>query len=174
MKIIDVQFNSINGGSFAISAAKKESFHTENIEVINSILEEEKNIGLDKVNIHYDFSQRVSKHKEDLIQLIKKINSEGKKIFGYGASTKGNVLLQYCGLTSKDIPFIAEVNEEKFGCFTPGSKIPIISEKEAKSMNPDYFLVLPWHFKSNILLREKDFINNGGKFIFPLPKILII
>ena len=174
LKIIDVQFNSINGGSFAISAAKKESFHTENIEVINSILEEEKNIGLDKVNIHYDFSQRVSKHKEDLIQLIKKINSEGKKIFGYGASTKGNVLLQYCGLTSKDIPFIAEVNEEKFGCFTPGSKIPIISEKEAKSMNPDYFLVLPWHFKSNILLREKDFINNGGKFIFPLPKILII
>jgi hypothetical protein len=100
--------------------------------------------------------------------------ADGKKVFGYGASTKGNVLLQYCGFTEKEIPFIAEVNEEKFGSFTPGTKIPIISEKEAKLMNPDYFLVLPWHFKDGILNREKDYLASGGKFIFPCPQIQIV
>ena len=97
-----------------------------------------------------------------------------QKVFGYGASTKGNVLLQFCGFTEKEIPYIAEVNEEKFGAYTPGSLIPIISEEEAKAMKPDYFLVLPWHFKDNILRREKEYISNGGKFIFPLPEIEIV
>ena len=84
-------------------------------------------------------------------QLVK----SGKKIFGYGASTKGNVLLQYCNFNSSQIECIVEVNEEKFGSYTPGTNIPIISEDEAKKLNPDYYLVLPWHFKSNILEREK-------------------
>ena len=98
----------------------------------------------------------------------------GKKIIGYGASTKGNVLLQFCGFTSKHISFIADVNENKIGSYTPGTQIPIISEGEAKAMNPDYFLVLPWHFKDNILGREKEYLAKGGKFIFPLPEIEII
>ena len=100
--------------------------------------------------------------------------ADGKTILGYGASTKGNVLLQFCNFTTKQIPFIAEVNEEKFGSFTPGTHIPIISEKEAKAMNPDYFLVLPWHFKNSILEREQEYIKQGGKFIFPLPEIEIV
>lgn len=112
--------------------------------------------------------------KKNLVDLIDALVKDGKKVFGYGASTKGNVLLQFCNLTSKQIPYIAEVNEEKFGSYTPGSHIPIISEKEAKAMKPDYFLVLPWHFKNNILEREKDFLADGGKFIFPLPEIEII
>ena len=95
-------------------------------------------------------------------------------MFGYGASTKGNVLLQFCNLTKDDIPYIAEVNEDKFGSFTPGTGIKIISESEAKEMKPDYFLVLPWHFKASILEREKEYLENGGKFIFPLPDIEII
>jgi len=82
--------------------------------------------------------------------------------------------LQFCELTSDHIPFIAEVNKEKYGSFTPGTHIPIVSEEEAKAMNPDYFLVLPWHFKDNILAREKDYLAKGGKFIFPLPEIEII
>ena len=121
-----------------------------------------------------EFSERAFLHRKNLTDLINALVADGKKIFGYGASTKGNVLLQFCGLTEKEIPFIAEVNEEKFGCYTPGSNIPIISEKEAKAMNPDYFLVLPWHFKDNILAREEEYIMNGGKFIFPLPEIIII
>lgn len=107
------------------------------------------------------------------MELVKTLNSNGRSILGYGASTKGNVLLQFCDLTEAEIPAIAEVNPDKFGCFTPGTGIPIISEKEAKAMNPDYFLVLPWHFKDNIVQREQEFINNGGKLIFPLPEIEI-
>ena len=83
-------------------------------------------------------------------------------------------MLQYCGFTEKEIPFIAEVNEEKFGKYTPGTKIPIISETDAEKLMPDYYLVLPWHFRENILSREKDFINRGGKFIFPFPHIEIV
>ena len=109
-----------------------------------------------------------------LVFLIDSLVADGKKVFGYGASTKGNVLLQYCNLTSKQIPCIAEVNEDKYGSFTPGTLIPIISETKAKSENPDYFLVLPWHFKNNILAREQEYIANGGKFIFPLAEIEII
>jgi hypothetical protein len=87
---------------------------------------------------------------------------------------KGNVTLQFCGLTAKDIPAIAEVNVEKFGRVTPGTHIPIVSEAEAKAMRPDYFLVLPWHFKDGILRREKEYLASGGRFIFPFPEIEII
>jgi hypothetical protein len=108
------------------------------------------------------------------VELIEALVDDGKKIFGYGASTKGNVLLQFCGLGPNHIPFIAEVNDQKFGSFTPGTHIPIISEAEARAMKPDYFFVLPWHFKHSILERERDFIADGGKFIFPLPEIEIV
>ncbi len=95
-------------------------------------------------------------------------------MLGYGASTKGNVLLQFCNITEKLLPAIAEVNADKFGCFTPGTEIPIVSEAEAAEMRPDYFLVFPWHFKHAILHRERDFRARGGKFIFPLPEIAIV
>lgn len=131
-------------------------------------------MGLDTPRPYRDFEERVFRHRKNLTDLIGALVDDGKRIIGYGASTKGNVLLQFCGLTSKQIPFIAEVNEDKFGSFTPGTHIPIISEVEAKAMKPDYFLVLPWHFKDNILAREKDYLAQGGKFIFPLPEIEII
>jgi C-methyltransferase C-terminal domain len=84
------------------------------------------------------------------------------------------VLLQFCGFTEKDIPAIAEVNVDKFGAFTPGTLIPIVSEAEARAMQPDYFLVLSWHFKEGIWAREQEFIAKGGKMIFPFPEIEII
>jgi len=174
LKVVDVQMNSINGGSFAVTAAKKESSHTPNIPIINWMLNQEKEMGLDTPKPYREFEERVYRHRNNLRDLIKSLVEDGKKVFGYGASTKGNVLLQFCNLTKEDIPYIAEVNEDKFGSFTPGTGIKIISEKEAKEMSPDYFLVLPWHFKSSILEREKEYLENGGKFIFPLPDIEII
>jgi hypothetical protein len=166
--------NSINGGSFAITAAKKNSKYIPNTPIINWLLNQEEEMQLGTVKPYLEFADRVFRHRKNLTDLIKALVKDGKKVFGYGASTKGNVLLQFCGLTENEIPFIAEVNEEKFGSFTPGTKIPIISEKEAKAMNPDYFLVLPWHFKDNILAREEEYISKGGKFIFPLPEIEIV
>lgn len=174
LRIVDVQMNAINGGSFAVTACKRNAQYFSNTPVIQWMLKQEDDMGLDTPKPYRDFEERVFRHRKNLRELIEALVNDGKKIIGYGASTKGNVLLQFCGLSQAEIPYIAEVNEEKFGCFTPGTNIPIISEAEARAMKPDYFLVLPWHFKNNILEREKDYLANGGKFIFPLPEIEII
>lgn len=174
MKVIDVQMNSINGGSFALTAAKKDSKMKSNLPVIEWMLRQEDELKLDTPKPYRDFEEKVFTHRKNFRDLILSLVKDGKKVFGYGASTKGNVLLQFCNLTSKEIPYIAEVNPEKFGKFTPGTNIPIISEEEAKAMKPDYFVVFPWHFRDSILSREKSFINEGGKFIFPLPEIEIV
>jgi hypothetical protein len=174
LKIIDVQFNAVNGGSFAVTAAPKSSEYRSNAPITNWLLEQEDRMGLGTPRPFRDFEERVYRHRADLIRLIQSINADGKTIVGLGASTKGNVMLQFCGFTAKDIPCIGEVNEDKFGRLTPGSHIPIVSEAEARAMNPDYFFVLPWHFKEGIVAREADFIAGGGKMIFPLPEIEIV
>lgn len=173
MRVVDVQMNSINGGSFAVTACKKNASFISNAPIINWMIKQEDDMGLNTPKPYRDFEERVFKHRKNIIELIENLVTDGKKVFGYGASTKGNVLLQFCNFTCDHIPYIAEVNKEKFGRYTPGTNIPIISEQEAKNMKPDYFLVLPWHFKHNILEREKDFLAKGGKFIFPLPEIEI-
>ena len=174
MRVIDVQMNAINGGSFAVTASKINAPYKSNTKIINWMIQQEDEMGLDTPKPFRDFEERVFRHRNNLRNLINALVADNKIIFGYGASTKGNVLLQFCKLTSEQIPYIAEVNEAKFGAFTPGTHIQIISEKEAHSMKPDYFLVLPWHFKNSILEREQHFIKQGGKFIFPLPEIEII
>lgn len=174
LRVVDVQMNAINGGSFAITACKKPGPYKSNLPIIDWMLRQEDDMGLDTPKPYRDFEEKVFKHRKNLKELVEALVGDGKKIIGYGASTKGNVLLQFCGFTTDHIPYIAEVNEEKFGAYTPGTNIPIISEKEAKAMKPDYFLVLPWHFKNNILDREKEYITQGGKFIFPLPEIEIV
>ena len=174
MRIIDVQMNSINGGSFAVTATKKFSKLKSNETIINWILGQEERIGLHTPKPYQEFEQRVFRHRDELTKLIRTINAEGKKVVGYGASTKGNVLLQFCGFNSRDIPCIAEVNPDKFGCFTPGTHIPILSENEVKAMKPDYMLVLPWHFRDSIIQRESEFLYSGGKLIFPFPEIELV
>ena len=131
-------------------------------------------MGLNTPRPFREFEERVYRHRDDLVRLLRNLVADGKKVLGYGASTKGNVLLQFCGLSAAEIPAIAEVNTEKYGRVTPGTHIPIVSEPEAKAMRPDYFLVLPWHFKDGILRREKEFLASGGKFIFPFPEIEIV
>jgi hypothetical protein len=174
LKVVDVSMNAVNGGSFAVTIAHQDSSIKPNTPVIDWLLEQEDRMGLDTPKPYRDFEERVYRHRYDLVNLIRKLTADGKTVLGYGASTKGNVVLQFCGLGQADIPAIAEVNKEKFGCYTPGTKIPIISETEARAMKPDYFLVLPWHFKDGILRREKDFLNAGGHFIFPFPEVEII
>lgn len=175
LKLIDVQVNDINGGSFAVSAAKENNSSLEvNHVVIDWYLNQELVNNINQRSTYDQFANRVKQEKNKLIDLIRRLNAADRTIFVYGASTKGNVTLQYCELTSADIRAAVEVNSEKFGCFTPGSNIPIISESDAKSMKIDYYLVLPWHFKNEILNRERNFINDGGRFIFPFPELEII
>ena len=174
LRVIDVQMNAVNGGSFAVTACKKNASYKSNLPIINWMIRQEDDMGLDTPKPYRDFEERVFRHRKNLTELVEALVGDGKKIIGYGASTKGNVLLQFCHLTTKHISCIAEVNEEKFGSFTPGTIIPIVPEKDARAMKPDYFLVLPWHFKNGILEREKEFMADGGKFIFPFPEIEIV
>lgn len=174
LKILDVQMNAINGGSFAVTAARQDSALQPNTPLIEWMLAQEDRIGLRSPRPFREFEEKVFEHRRNLRQLIDALVADGKRIVGYGASTKGNVLLQFCGLTSRHLACIAEVNPDKFGAFTPGTHIPIVSEKEARAMNPDYMLVLPWHFKDSILQREAEYIARGGKLIFPLPAIEIV
>jgi hypothetical protein len=169
-----VAFNEINGGSFAVTVARRSSSHAENSEQVENLLLEEEPMGLSTVTKQREFEKAVDTHKRDLLSLLHTLKAEKRTVLGYGASTKGNVLLQHCGISRDLLPAIAEVNEDKFGCFTPGTSIPIISEAEAHAMKPDYFFVLPWHFRSNIIEREQAFLKRGGKLIFPLPTIGIV
>ena len=174
LEILDVQMNAINGGSFAVTASHTGSQQKRNDSIINWLLEQEERMGLNTPRPYRDFEERVFRHREDLQRLLRALKDDGKRVIGYGASTKGNVLLQFCGIGPDLLEAVAEVNPDKFGCYTPGSHIPIISEQDARAMNPDYYLVLPWHFKEGILKREESYLAGGGKMIFPFPEIEIL
>ena len=174
LRIIDVKMNAVNGGSFAITACHENAIFPSNEPLIDWLLEQERSMGINSLTPFVDFKKKVFQHKHDLKDLLIKLKHAGKVVHGYGASTKGNVLLQFCNITKNELPFIAEINEEKYGSFTPGSEIEIISDKQSKEMNPDYYLVLPWHFKTGILKNEKEYLKKGGSLIFPFPEIEII
>jgi hypothetical protein len=174
LKLIDVQMNSVNGGSFAVTAAHPNSAYKVNRVMLDWLLGQEERMGLQTPAPYRDFEERVFRHRQDLKRLLESLVGDGKRVLGYGASTKGNVTLQFCGIGPDLVPAIAEVNTDKFGTVTPGTHIPIVSEAEARAMEPDYFLVLPWHFKEGILQREKGYLSNGGRMIFPFPEIEII
>lgn len=173
--IIDVTMNAVNGGSFAVTAQKSRSLSTAPVvPVCEWLLEQEGRMGLDSPAPFRRFEEEMYQHRDDLRRLVQRLREAGKTVYGYGASTKGNVLLQFCGFGPNEITAIAEVNEDKFGRFTPGSKIPIVPEAEVRGERPDYLLVLPWHFKNGIIEREKEFLAQGGRMIFPFPEIEIV
>jgi SAM-dependent methyltransferase len=174
LKIVDVRLNDINGGSFALSVAKAAAPFPVNDAALASLEAGERDMGLTTDRPYAAFVAEVRRHRDELTALLHRLKAQGAKVLGYGASTKGNVILQYCGLTAAELPAIAEVNPDKFGCFTPGTRIPIVSEAEAHAMKPDYLLALPWHFRANLLQREQAFLARGGRMIFPLPKIEVV
>ena len=174
LRIIDVKMNAINGGSFSVSACHKDAYLNLECDILEWLLKREETSGYSTPTPYREFESKVFEHRESLRNLIFDINKKGKTIHLYGASTKGNVLLQFCGFTSEHIPLAAEINPYKFGRVTPGSNIPIISSVESLRLKPDYYLVLPWHFREGIIKNEKEYLSSGGKLIFPLPEIEII
>lgn len=177
MKIIKVNLNSINGGSIRCYATHINNFKYkkhEYLQTAKELRQQEFNMELDTDKPYKDFQDNINIHKEELTSLLKKIKREGKKIHVYGASTKGNTVLQFCGFDNSIIDYAADRNPEKYGAHTLGTNIPIISEEESRAMKPDYYLVLPWSFKEEFLKREKKTISAGAKMIFPFPKIEII
>jgi len=169
-KIIDVEFNEVNGGSFSITVSKSNGDLTPTA-LVKKILDHERENGLDTLVPYQKFAERIAKTKYDLLAFIRTAHAENKTVAALGASTKGNVLLQYCGVTGEDISFVGEVNPEKYDCYTPGTWIPIIPEAELLSQKPDYLIVLPWHFRKFFLENDKY---SGVNLVFPLPSIEIV
>jgi GDP-D-mannose dehydratase len=171
LKIIDVKFNSSNGGSFRIYLAKQSSTkHQECPDLIHSILIKEEMYSLKDPQTYQHFYQRCADEARRLKMLINTINENGKRIWIYGASTKGNCTLQFASITKDDIPYAVERNPNKFGKMTP-TGTEIISEEEMRKNPPEYLLVLPWHFKKEIIERENIFLENGGSLVFPFPHL---
>jgi SAM-dependent methyltransferase len=176
MKIFKIFFNDINGGSIRCYATHKESslyFNPDNNKLMNEVRQKEFDLELDTDKPYVAFQYRIEKVKNELHELLIKLKHEGKRVHIYGASTKGNTILQWCDINSMLVEYAAERNPDKYGAYTLGTNIPIISEAESRAMNPDYYLVLPWHFKNEFLEREKESLNKGTGFIFPIPKIEI-
>jgi len=174
LKILSVTFNDVNGGSFAVTAAREMAPYAGDHKLVQEIIATERAQRLDTIDPYLAFRGRVQRHRQELTKLVRKLNAGGSTVAGLGASTKGNTLLQYCGFTPTDISFISEVNPDKFGCYTPGTLIPIISDTDRATRRADYMVVLPWHFRESIIEREREFISRGGRLIFPLPKIQIV
>ena len=173
-KIVDLQLNDVNGGSFCITLAKSEAPYPECTQLVRETLSRENDKDLASDYPYQAFKSKVASHRLKILEFLQHARAKGDKIIGYGASTKGNVILQHCGITPDLLPSIAEVNPDKFGCFTPATGIPIIPEEQARKARPDYFFVLPWHFKDNIIERERAFLEAGGKLVFPLPELEVI
>ena len=168
--------NKINGGSircFVTHNKNSELGNNYENKKINKLINYEKKIKI-KTEIPFGkFKERINILKNETVELLKKLNNKKKKVHIYGASTKGNTILQWYGINNKLIKYAADRNKDKWNARTISSDIHIISEKESKKLNPDYYFVLPWHFKKEFLEREKKFLNSGGKMIFPLPRIKI-
>ena len=174
LRIFDHSYNNINGGSSSYYICHDNAKYKSNRNKLIKILKQEKKIGIEKISTFKKFKKKINKLKKNLVLLIDNLSKKNKTIHGYAASTKGNVLLQYYNLNNDKIKFISDRNPKKDGLFTPGTNIKIISEKKSRKLNPDYYLVLAWHFKKEILKREIKIRKKGTKFIFPLPKIEII
>jgi hypothetical protein len=176
MRLFKILFNDINGGSVRCYATHDTNIAydtPEEIKLLNDTRQAEFDLELDTDRPYEEFWVRINKLKDELHGLLVKLKSEGKKIHIYGASTKGNTILQWCNIDNTIIDYAAERNPDKYGAITLGTNIPIISEADSRAMNPDYYLVLPWHFKEEFLEREKETLEKGIGLIFPLPKVTI-
>jgi 2-polyprenyl-3-methyl-5-hydroxy-6-metoxy-1,4-benzoquinol methylase len=173
LRVFDLKRNNINGGSTQYFICKKNSKYKTNYKIINKTLNEEQKFRLESKKTFLSFFKKINNIKSKTIKYLDSIILKNKKIHGYGASTKGNVLLQYFNINEKYIKFIADRNPKKHNHYTPGTKIKIISEKKSRKLSPDYYFALPWHFKEEILKRENKIRTKGCKFIFPLPNLKI-
>ncbi len=174
LRVFDVSLNDVNGGSFQVWACKNSAHYTENTAALEALRRRERTEGYVSAEALSVLPARIAQARKDILDFLQQARADGKLVHGYGASTKGNTTLQVCGIDAGLLPAIADRNSDKHGRRTPGANIPIISEEESRAAKPDYYFVLPWHFRSAFVQREKDFLNRGGKLVFPLPRLEIV
>jgi len=181
--LADVELNDVNGGSFRAYIRNLEAnpnafgdslYRQQAGSRISALREKETNMELEKTKPYREFAIRVEQIKREVSVFVRDQVRGNKTVFVYGASTKGNAMLQYFGLDHRLITAAAERNPDKWGKVTVGTRIPIVSEDEARMTKPDYFLVLPWHFLNEFRERERNYLLSGGRFIVPLPQFTLI
>jgi hypothetical protein len=173
LRVFHAETNDMNGGSIRVFLCHREARHLTETESIARLRAREEEAKLDELQTFRAFHEKIMSLGEELVAVLKEAKAIGKSIHIYGASTKGNVLLQLFGIDRSLVDAASERNEWKYGHRTPGTNIPIISEAESRAQKPDYYLVLPWHFRDEFVVRENEFIEGGGKLIFPLPRVEI-
>ncbi len=178
LAVVDATLNDINGGSIQLVVAHaggEASIRTDEAKArIYNLKRRELELRFDEEQPYAAFRERIERIKVDLPALLSDLKSQGKKVLGYGASTKGNVTLQYCGIGPELLPSNADRNPRKWGTRTPGTNIAIVSDDEMRKEAPDYLLVLPWHFLEGFKEREAAFLERGGRFIVPMPDVKIV
>lgn len=174
LTVIDAALDPVYGGSLCATLARTGSRHRPDATALARIRASEAAAGLDTLAPYEAFAKRAYERRDRLREFLDAATAAGMLTLGYGASTKGNVILQFCGIGTADLPCIGEVNPDKAGCFTPGTAIPIVPEADAKAMNPDRLLVLPWIHRPGFLERERDYLARGGRMVFPLPELDIV
>ncbi len=172
--VVKAELVPVWGGSLNVILAKPSAPYQVDEEGLALLRAREAELKLDTMTPYQEFADRVAAFRDQLRDFLDTSRKEGKLTLGYGASTKGNVILQYCGITEEDLPCIGEMSEEKHGAFTPGTGIPIVSQEDAKARRPDQLLVLPWIHRDGFVEREREFVAAGGRLVFPMPELSIV
>ena len=182
LEVLDAELNEVNGGSVRLVVTRRSNERPEaagyRLELgrvrREALRTYEDNQGFHTSEVHHQFAARVDRLRCQTLELLDELTRQGKQVWGYGASTKGNTLLQYYGITTEQVTAIADRQPQKVGRVTTGSWIPIVSEQEMRAARPDYLLVLPWHFTDEFLSREADLRRDGTRFIIPLPELRVV
>lgn len=176
LEALTADLNDVNGGSIRLMIGHRgeRARQQESAKALQDLRLDEFELALDSPEPYEKFAERVRQVRDDLSRLCRSLKEAGKEIHVYGASTKGNTILQYASLDNTVISYAADRNKDKWGSQTIRTNIPIISEEESRSMKPDYYLALPWHFLDEFLDRETDFMERGGRFIVPLPEVRMV
>ena len=176
LEVVAAELNEVNGGSIRlfIGHAGRHEQTPEQAARLRDLRVAEFELALDSPEPYEAFRLRVERVRDELVAVCRKVRDEGKTIHVYGASTKGNTILQYAGIDTSLVVAAADRNPDKWGSETIGTMIPIVSEEESRAANPDYYLVLPWHFLNEFVEREREFLARGGQFIVPLPEVRIV
>ena len=168
LEIFDIIKQDVHGGSLRIFVSKKGNFQRNNS--VKKLVQNEYDLGLDKIVIYKKFSKDVEELKTKLKNILNQLKKENKTIFGYGAPAKGNVLLNFCEINTKYLDYIIDTTPLKQGKFTPGTHIPIFHPNKITDRGDKHVgLLLAWNYENEILSKEKEFRNKGGKFLIPLP-----
>lgn len=174
LKICGIRRTNIDGGALRMIIAKNSATYSEDTKSVDELLRYEKMLGLDKLMSYQKFGKKIKKLKSEIFQTLSKLKKNGKTIAGYGASARGNILMNYCQIGQKELDFIVDSTPYKQGMYTPGTKVQILSEEEIIKRRPDYVLILAWNFADEIMTKQKKYQNLGGKFIIPVPYVQII